>query len=205
MIRRTITAAGPVEMLSRKDKPPLIAGYAARYHDPNDAGTEYQLWDDVFERIMPGAFDRAVRDDDVRALFNHDPSSVLGRSKSGTLRLSLDSKGLRYEIDPPDTQVGRDVLTILHRGDVSGSSFAFDILGETIRKETVDGKTRYIRELTDVKLFDVGPVTFPAYNAADSGARSATAAGQVRSAANAPRDRLRLLASSMTMQSALDK
>ncbi|MCT7656157.1 HK97 family phage prohead protease [Oceanimonas sp. NS1] len=62
----------------------------------------------------------------MRALFNHDPNFVLGRTRSGTLALSVDADGLRYEIDPPDTQTVRDlVLAPLARGDITGSSFAF--------------------------------------------------------------------------------
>jgi hypothetical protein len=146
----------------------MIVGYAAVFYDPNVPGTAFRLWSDVEERIMPGAFDAAIREDDVRALFNHCPDFVLGRSKSGTLRLSVDARGLRYEIDPPDTQAARDVLAMLRRGDVSGSSFAFSERSRTIRE--LPGM--YVIELNDVQLFDVGPVTYPAYTATEAAARS---------------------------------
>jgi uncharacterized protein len=153
---------------------PMISGYAAVYYDSADPGTEYRLWEDLVERIRPGAFDRAVREDDVRALFNHDSSLILGRSTSKTLRLSLDSRGLRYEIDPPDTQVGRDLVANLERGDVSGSSFAF-MPTKTTWQELRDstGKTTYVRWIDEVELFDVGPVTYPAYSSTEAGLRSA--------------------------------
>lgn len=148
---------------------PVIAGYAAVFYDAADPGTEYRLWEDIVERIMPGAFDRAVRDKhDVRALFNHDASRVLGRTQSGTARLSVDARGLRYEIDPPDTQDGRDVVKLIERGDVSASSFGFVPMVTAYREE---GKV-YVVERQDVDLFDVSPVTFPAYTATEVGVRA---------------------------------
>jgi HK97 family phage prohead protease len=126
----------------------------------------------MVERIRPGAFDRAIREDDVRGLFNHDPNHVLGRSGPGTLRLSVDSKGLRYEIDPPDTQTGRDVVAMLARGDVSGSSFSFAPTRTTWEEERdAKGNVTYVRYLEEIAMFDVGPVTFPAYTSASSGVR----------------------------------
>lgn len=145
----------------RDDKDARIEGHAAIYFDPADPqGTQYRLWEDYYERIMPGAFDDAIRNDDVRCLFNHDVNQVLGRSKSGTLTLSVDSRGLRYACDCPDTSVGRDVATMIERGDVSGSSFGFLPVETQYREE--DGV--WYRELLKVQLFDVSPVTFPAYH-----------------------------------------
>lgn len=158
----------PIRVEKRSDGSPLIVGYAAVFYREGEPGTAFKIWDDVEERIMPGAFDKAIQGDDVRALFNHCPDFVLGRSTAGTLRLSVDEKGLRYEIDPPDTQAARDVLAMLKRGDVSGSSFAFVERSRTIRETP----GLYIIELNDVELFDVGPVTYPAYPATSAGAAS---------------------------------
>lgn len=160
---------------------PDITGLAAVFFDENDrAGTQYQLFDNYFERILPGAFDRAVKDDDVRALQNHDPRLLLGRSAAGTLQLEVTKEGLAYRIQPPDTQVGRDTIQLLERKDLDGSSFAF--LPEsggvewTEERQKVDGVevTLYVRNVKAVELFDVGPVTFPAYLAtsAHAGKRS---------------------------------
>lgn len=121
------------------------------------------------ERIKPGAFKKTLKEADVRALFNHDPHLVLGRSTSGTLRLAEDSEGLAYEIDLPDTTTGRDVATLLERGDISGSSFGFRAIDDAW-DETDDGFPR--RTLKEVALRDVGPVTFPAYVDASSAIRS---------------------------------
>lgn len=164
-------ASLPVELRQEEGKPPVITGYAAVYYRADDPGTEFELWKGMRERIMPGAFDRAIREDDVRALFNHDSSLILGRTKAATLRLSTDERGLRYEIDAPDTQAGRDLVTTLKRGDVTGSSFAFETLSETFRDE--DDLT--IRELNAVRLWDVSPVTYPAYEATAATVRSVEA------------------------------
>jgi len=156
----------PAAIEERADKSTRIVGYGAVYYDGTD-GTQFRLWDDMLERIMPGAFDRAIKEDDVRGLFNHDPSMVLGRSKAGTMALASDERGLRYEIIPGDTSVARDVREHLKRGDVTGSSFAFTVTDEQYRKE--DGI--HIREIHGVRLYDVGPVTFPAYEGTTAGAR----------------------------------
>jgi len=124
------------------------------------------------EEIAPGAFDD-VLGDDVRALFNHDPNFVLGRTTSGTLELSIDAEGLRYDIDPPDTQTVRDqVLAPLQRGDITGSSFAFRVApdGDEWREEPDGLIVRTITRFS--RLLDVSPVTYPAYPDAGAAARS---------------------------------
>lgn len=157
-----------VELRGEDDQ--KIGGIASVYYDPSDDGTQFRLWEDTYERIMPGAFDRAIEEDDVRALFNHDSNLVLGRNRAGTLTLRSGSRGLEYEVTPGETTAHRDVMEYLRRGDVTGSSFGFRVRehGEEWRKE--GGLT--IREITDVELFDVSPVTFPAYESSTSELRS---------------------------------
>lgn len=145
-----------------------ISGYAATFYDPANEDTEFELWDDFVERIEPGSFDEAIRNDDVRGAFNHDESKILGRTKSNTLRLSVDKVGLRYEIDLPDTSDARDLAVSLRRGDIDGSSFAFRVTDEHTEK----ADDVWIRWIRGVKLFDVGPVSFPAYKATTAGIRS---------------------------------
>lgn len=158
-----------VHVEKRADGPAVIAGYGAVFYDGTPA-TEYKLWDGAVERIMPTAFDRAIREDDVRGLFNHDANLVLGRTTAKTMRLATDKTGLRYEIDAPDTQLGRDLAVSLTRGDVSGSSFSF-IIGETGQVWRKEGDVM-VRELVEVsELFDTGPVTFPAYTSTTAGTR----------------------------------
>lgn len=143
----------------------VIRGHAAVYFNPADPGTEYRLWEDYVERVMPGAFDRAIREDDVRALYNHNPDHLLGRSTAGTLKLWSDDVGLAYEIDPPASGIGGQVKESLGRGDLTGSSFAFVITDQNYREEN----ELFVREILGVRLFDVGPVTFPAYTSSGSG------------------------------------
>lgn len=121
------------------------------------------------EKIAPGAFKNADKND-VRALFNHDPNFVLGRNTSGTLRLEEDKTGLKVEIDPPDTTFARDLAVSIERGDISQMSFGFRVVKEKW-EHGKDGDLD-IRTLTEVELFDVSPVTFPAYPQTDVGVRN---------------------------------
>lgn len=146
------------------EKHQLLTGYASVFYNASDPGTQYQLWENVYERIDPKAFDVAVREDDVVALYNHNPDHVLGRNKAGTLKLSIDERGLHYEIDPPATQLAKQVTLSIERGDISGSSFAFDIEAEEIFREG----DLVIRTIKKARLYDVGPVTYPAYTASTS-------------------------------------
>lgn len=125
------------------------------------------------EKIAPSAFDGALsRPDDVRALFNHDENIVLGRTTNQTLRLRATEDGLRYEIDLPNTSQAADVRELIKRGDVSGSSFGFKVLDdEWDESDTKNGKLP-LRTITDVELWDVSPVTYPAYPTTSVSARS---------------------------------
>jgi HK97 family phage prohead protease len=169
-IERRYLPLAPAGVETRADGRSVLTGYAAVFYRGGDAGTEFRLWDDIYERILPTAFDRALQEDDVRALFNHDPSEILGRTKAGTLRLSVDDKGLRYEVDPPDWAAGR--VESMRRGDVTGSSFSFAPDKTTIRIEKRDNKSVTVLERESVRLFDVGPVTFPAYTGTTAAVRS---------------------------------
>lgn len=158
---RTFTE--PAEIRQLEDGSRVAYGYAARF------GALSQNLGGFVERIAPGTFAKTIQEADIRGLFNHDANMVLGRNRSGTLRLSEDDQGLRYEIDIPDTQVGRDVAVLLERGDVTGSSFGFRTIDDEW-SETDDGFP--LRTLKSVALRDVGPVTFPAYTDAEAGLRS---------------------------------
>lgn len=142
---------------------PVAFGYAARFD------TLSQNLGGFVERVAPATFTKTIQEADVRALFNHDSNFVLGRNRSNTLRMTEDEDGLAYEIDLPDTTTGRDVRELLERGDVTGSSFGFRTIDDEWG-ETEDGFP--LRTLKAVALRDVGPVTFPAYTAAEAGLRS---------------------------------
>lgn len=173
------TADMPVAFEVRKDEDgnekKFITGYASVFYNGKPE-TEFRLAKDFVERVAPNAFDEALKRDDVRALFNHDSNQVLGRSKSGTLKMSVDKRGLKYEIEIPDTQSGRDTLTSIKRGDISGSSFSFSVEKESF--EELDDVT--VRTVEAVKLYDVGPVTYPAYAGTDAQARNAAPAFEAR-------------------------
>lgn len=111
------------------------------------------------EKIAPGAADKALRDNpDIVALFNHDPNRVLGRTTARTLDLTVDKRGVAYEIRPPEGEAA--LVETIRRGDVTGSSFGFVAAGD--KWERVDGV--HIRTITQIKrIFDIGPVTLPAY------------------------------------------
>lgn len=104
---------------------------------------------------------------DVRALIDHDPSRILGRTSSGTLRLTVDDIGLRYEIDMPNTSYARDLMESMKRGDINQSSFAFRVNYENPDAEEWrfnDKLGVYERTIKDFSnIFDVSPVTYPAY------------------------------------------
>jgi len=146
------------------DKTPILTGYAAKYNKWSvDLGG-------FREKIKKGAFDEALENSNIMCLKNHDPNLVLGRNTSGTLRLKTNSVGLNFDDDVPDTTTGRDTVEEVRRGDISGCSFSFTI-AEDDWKYLEDGTV----ERTIIKvgeMFDVGPVTFPAYPDTTVSARS---------------------------------
>lgn len=146
-----------------------IVGHAAVFNADSKL-----LYGSFIERIAPGAFrDSLKKPDDVLALINHDSNLILGRSTSGTLRLSEDADGLAVEIDPPDTSYARDLIVSMERGDVSQMSFGFQVDGEDGEKwERGKDGAPDIRTLLKVKLFDVSTVTCPAYPDTDVAMRS---------------------------------
>lgn len=154
----------PVEVREIDGKP-TIEGYAAVF---NQVSEDLGGWQEIIE---PGAF-AGVLADDVRSLWQHDPLYVLGRRRSGTLSIWEDETGLRYRVIPPDTQWARDVVVTILRGDVNQSSFMFSILPDGERWY-LDEMGRPIRGLKQIaRLYDVAPVTFPAYPTTTADVRS---------------------------------
>jgi HK97 family phage prohead protease len=144
---------------------PVIEGHAAVF---NSWSETLGGWFPFKEKVRAGAFAKTIKESDIRSLWNHDPNYVLGRNKAGTLELTEDEKGLFVRIYPPDTQWARDLNVSIARGDISQMSFGFTVeKDEWSSDEGVD-----TRELTEVKLYDVSPVTFPAYTATDVGVRA---------------------------------
>ena len=140
-----------------------IEGYFAVFN------SNYDIGDKMSESIAPGAFDNTIADD-IRALINHDTTLVLGRTKAGTLQLRTDSHGLWGHIDiNPNDSDAMNLYNRVQRGDVDQCSFGFDTLNEeTDFRE--DGSVHWT--IKEVKLYEVSPCTFPAYEETSIAART---------------------------------
>lgn len=171
--RRTFEIDG-LEVRALEDGAPLIAGYAVVFNSLSEVmvdarGRKFR------ERIAPGTFDRVLAGGpDVRALWNHNADYPLGRTRNNTLRVVKDARGLGIELRPPATSWGQDAVTSIRRGDVSGMSFAFAVngQGDVWEKGGADGIA--LRTIVDADLYEVSPVTFPAYPATQVMVRSVT-------------------------------
>jgi len=140
-----------------------FSGYAAVFNSDSEPLP-------FIERIAPGAFKRSLKSkNNIRMYLNHDSSMLLATTRAKTLRLMEDERGLKVEADLPDTTVGRDLSTLIQRGDVDSMSFGFSVppKGDSWSD---DGS---VRELKEVRLYEVSVVTgFPAYQATSASVRS---------------------------------
>lgn len=153
MERRIVNAE--MEIRAENDTPPVMVGYAAVFNQWSEDLGGFR------ERIAPGAFKRTLQGNgDVRALWNHDPSFVLGRTLNGTLTLEEDARGLRVQIQPPAGGIYAGFLENVRRGDVNQMSFAFSVVTDEWQTDERGGK---VRSLKEIKLHEVSPVSFPAY------------------------------------------
>ena len=159
----------PVTMRAKGDgdEAPALEGHAALFDDWTQIGGD--SWG-FMESIAPGAFRKSLEEDDYRSFFNHDSNIVLGRKSAKTAVFEEDEKGLRTLIYPPDTAHGRDVVTLVKRGDVTGMSFMFRTKKDEWTEPEQKGELPK-RRLLEVQLFEAGPVTFPAYEATSISAR----------------------------------
>jgi len=158
-----------VEYRDGNQDAPILVGYAARFNSESEIlGRSPTPWR---EMLMPGCFTRCLsQTPDVRALYCHDTSMVLGRTKAGTLQLTQDDYGLRCEICLPNTQVARDLAENIRLGNIDGMSFGFIPNYETIKWSQKNGyNLRTIHEV--LTLDEVSVVAFPAYSAATVEAR----------------------------------
>ncbi|MFF7990341.1 HK97 family phage prohead protease [Kitasatospora xanthocidica] len=145
-----------------------MRGYAYRFNElSSDLGG-------FRERMIPGAGAASLRTRDVLSTYNHSANHPLGRMSSGTLRAGEDGAGGWYEVDLPNTTVGRDVAELLRRGDVRGSSLTFRVLDGGQRwADQDDPETGLpIREVTSMDVLELGPVLNPAYPTTQASLRS---------------------------------
>lgn len=160
MERRIVDAQ--MEVQAEGEKPRRLVGYASVFDQ-----LSVVIWG-FREKVAKGAFAGTVGDD-IRALWNHDTAYVLGRTTAGTLTLGEDDHGLWVEITPPDTPLAQSFLASVERGDVSQMSIGFNVLEDTWDE---DDEGQMIRTVTKIKLYEVSPVTFPAYPQTEIGLRS---------------------------------
>ena len=141
------------------DKPKKLQGYVNKFNTLSvDLGSFREI-------IKPGAFTKSLDSNDIRALYQHNSSDLLGRTSSNTLTLSEDDTGLRFELVLPDTQLGRDVYTLVERGDLTDMSFGFNVVNADHRTE--DGVD--IQEVTEADLHEISVVNWGAYPNNDNG------------------------------------
>lgn len=153
--QRTVTISGLQVRAAGDDGPATILGHAALFN------TKSVYLYGFREMIEPGAFAESLGGD-IRALWQHDTARVLGRTKANTLRLWEDDQGLAFELNPPDTQDGRDAVILIERGDVDQMSFGFNVpMGGDSWTEDEDGIP--LRKLHQISLMEISPVTWAAY------------------------------------------
>lgn len=163
--RRTNTVE--LRVAVKADKP-VIKGYGAKFRtlsEPMPIIRDGEKIGTFREQLMPGCFASAIPVSDIRSLFNHDPNLILGRTASGTMTVCEDEMGLCFEVDPPDTTYARNLQVSMSRGDITQCSFGFNVAegGDSYTKDpnVADAWIRTIHRVA--KLYDVSPVTYPAY------------------------------------------
>jgi HK97 family phage prohead protease len=191
--RRLLSTTASLRAESQGDEMCLV-GYAARFNTKS-----HPLPAGFTETIAPGAFSRSLASgQDVVCTFNHSSDHVLGRTKSGTLRVAEDDKGLKFRCQlDPNQQSHRDLHASVRRGDIQDCSFAFVDNGDgsTFDEGTDENGQRCIlRTVRNVKLKDVSVVTHPAYSGTSVDARAAATVVSPESQDAFNRARLSLLA-----------
>jgi uncharacterized protein len=170
---RTVGIEGLEIRTAEDGRPTTISGYAIVFDSWSEVMTDGR-GRPFRERFASGAFDRALAGGpDIRALWNHNSDMPLGRVANGTLQVSKDPQGVRFDLNPPDTSWGRDAVESIRRGDVSGVSFSFSTKREGAdvwEKPGPDGVAQ--RTVLDASLYEISPVVFPAYPATSVAVRS---------------------------------
>lgn len=148
---------------TKEDGQEVVVGYGSIFNSRSENLGGF------YEYISPAAIsEETIAKSDVRALINHDQNLILARSTTGTLNLTVDEKGLKYEFDIPETSYGKDLAINMQNGNLNQSSFAFTVASNGDEWST-DEDGNDIRTITSIdRLYDVAVVTYPAYSQADS-------------------------------------
>jgi len=156
--------------IEHDDNKAHLVGYAVRFNTLSEDLGGFR------ERIMPGALTKTIQSGrDIRALVDHDHAKILGRTSAGTLELSVDEMGLRFQVTLPDTQYARDTQSLVERGDIRGMSFGF-LVPKGAERFITEGGAR-VRELLEIDLREITVTSIPAYPAASVTVRSNAARG----------------------------
>lgn len=170
----------PILRGAREERVVHVDDLEARADDPKDPvitghPLKYGQWSEDLggfrERILPGAATKTIRESDIRALFNHDPNYVIGRTRSGTLELTDQVQGVAMRATPPQTAWAADLMTSMRRKDIDQMSFAFTSIRDEWREPKREGDL-YERDIAELRMYDVSVVTFPAYVQTDAQVRS---------------------------------
>lgn len=190
-MRPEVRAAGDDD----QDSAGNVTGHAAVFDTPSQPIWDW--WDLFVEEVRKGAFLKTIGEADIRFLINHDPNLICARNKGGTLRLAEDDIGLAIDADLAPTSYGRDLATSMRRGDVTQMSIMFSVVKDDWAG-TRDGYP--LRVISEVKLYDVSAVTFPAFEETDIGMRSKDVSAMLRSLglAEVPTERRNALIAALT-------
>lgn len=156
--------AVPFEVRAGEDGKPRLRGLAVVFNVEAVIGGYFR------EVIRPGAFTKTIAERDIKCLWNHDSNFVLGSTRAGTLLLQESIRGLEVDDDPPTLGANAGFLESIERGDVTNMSFMFEVIKENVTR--FDNEMD-LREILEVKLWEVSPVTFPAYKDTEIGLRAA--------------------------------
>jgi HK97 family phage prohead protease len=159
METRNINCNRRPQIVARSGGQRRLRGYGAMFYNPNDSGTQYELWPGLVERIARGAF-AGLLAGDIRILHNHDSSRVLGRTSAGTAEVGVDSIGLWYSVALGDSTIARDVEDAVRRGDLDGSSFAF-VPGKM--NTFFEGDVEVMEHTQFAQVLECSVCAFPAY------------------------------------------
>lgn len=172
------------------DNPSMtVFGYAVMWNQRSQL-----IWDTFYEVVAKGAFTKALEQNTIKALWNHNTDYVLGSTKPATLRLKEDDKGLYFEIDLPNNDWGRNAFESIRRGDVDGVSFGFYV--NDCDWLYMQDEEAYLRTLLEIDLFEISPTPFPAYLTSEVDTRSMELRGiksrEQRRAENAEIEKLKM-------------